>query len=379
MGVRRLLEERWSWPGVVILALVLGLAPTPRVAARSLAAFEGGASAVLSGGPSQLPVEAQAAISAALGREDSAYHATASGGGLEARNWKHGLATEFTLGGVEVRTVGLRWRLELRGHGYGDVLHAVAKVAPSPHGNRVEYARGVLTEWYVNGPLGLEQGFTLQCPPSRRRDGPLTLELALSGDLAPAAGPGSRAVTLKGKDGQPVLRYTGLVAHDVDGRELPAWLDVQSERLLLRVDDAGAQYPVVVDPLVQDAKLTASDGGPFDLLGTSVAIDGDTVVVGSGSRGSYVFVRPTSGWASASETAKLTASDGPSGRSVAISGNTIVVGGAEAAYVFVKPMGGWVNATETAKLGEMPAHGPGSLSLSCLTYRSNRSSRASHA
>jgi hypothetical protein len=29
-------------------------------------------------------------------------------------------------------------------------------------GNRVSYDRGVIEEWYVNGPLGLEQGFTVK-------------------------------------------------------------------------------------------------------------------------------------------------------------------------------------------------------------------------
>ena len=49
------------------------------------------------------------------------------------------------------------------------------------------------------------------------------------------------------------------------------------------------------------------------------------------SRGSaYVFVKPASGWTNANQTAKLTASDGANGDqfgvSVAISGDTVVVG-----------------------------------------------------
>jgi len=45
------------------------------------------------------------------------------------------------------------------------------------------YQRGVLTEWYVNGPLGLEQGFTLAERPAKANGSPLTFELSLSGDL----------------------------------------------------------------------------------------------------------------------------------------------------------------------------------------------------
>ena len=120
----------------------------------------------------------------------------------------------------------------------------------------------------------------------------------------------------------------------------------------------------------QVAKLTASDGAASDRFGTSVAVDGDTVVVGAGwandteSGAAYVFTKPSSGgWADATETAKLTASDGADGddfaASVSVDGDTVVVGAWQtdhidtssgAAYVFTKPGTGWADATETAKL-----------------------------
>lgn len=121
----------------------------------------------------------------------------------------------------------------------------------------------------------------------------------------------------------------------------------------------------------QVADLTASDPDGGDLFGVSVAVDGDTIVVGAKRNGgeglnagaAYVFAKPDSGWADATETAKLTASDAALydtfGRSVAVSEGTIVVGAPSsdqagswsgAAYLFVKPDGGWVNATETAQL-----------------------------
>ncbi len=83
-------------------------------------------------------------------------------------------------------------------------------------------------------------------------------------------------------------------------------------------------------------KLSASDGAADDRFGWTVAIDGDTAVVGRESwdffapppGAAYVFTRDASGvW---SEQQKLTAYDGAAGdyygESVAISGNTIVVG-----------------------------------------------------
>ena len=120
------------------------------------------------------------------------------------------------------------------------------------------------------------------------------------------------------------------------------------------------------------AKLTASDAAANDEFGIAVAVDGDTVVVGahqndSNKGAAYVFTKPESGgWADATETAKLTASDAAAndefGISVAVHGETVVVGAHQndaddqdnnegAGYVFTKPeSGGWADATETAKL-----------------------------
>jgi hypothetical protein len=116
----------------------------------------------------------------------------------------------------------------------------------------------------------------------------------------------------------------------------------------------------------QTAKLVASDGANGDFLGYSVAIDGDTVVscTMGNIHSAYVFQKPVSGWANTTQTAKLSASDGIAGDqfgiSVAISGDTVVVGAYEeeevgnnstgSAYVFVKPASGWMSTNETAKL-----------------------------
>ncbi len=120
--------------------------------------------------------------------------------------------------------------------------------------------------------------------------------------------------------------------------------------------------------MTQSAKLTASDGGTLDQFGHAVGISGDTVVVGAkgnnGFRGAvYVFEKPEGGWANMTETAKLTASDAAAsdvfGTSVAVSGDTVVVGApgdadygykSGSAYIFVKPANGWADMTQTAKL-----------------------------
>ena len=235
-----------------------------------------------------------------------------------------------------------RWRgcvrLALGGYGYGDAWQSVRPVRPQAAANRVEYPRRGLTEWYVNGPLGVEQGFTLVEAPPRGADGALlTVAVALAGGVtATAEGDG---VCLVRGDGQAVARYSGLSAVDATGRELPIRLEARGHQVLLRVDDRGAHYPVMIDPFIQTAKLTASDGAAGDQLGWSVAISGNTVVVGAfgatiGSNAeqgaAYVFVKAGATWTTMTETAKLTASDGAAGDrlgfSVGISGDTVVAG-----------------------------------------------------
>ena len=46
-----------------------------------------------------------------------------------------------------------------------------------------------------------------------------------------------------------LLHYSGLIALDARGRRLPARLELHGSRLLIRVADTGARYPLTVDPL----------------------------------------------------------------------------------------------------------------------------------
>src|SRR5438552_3326243 len=89
--------------------------------------------------------------------------------------------------------------------------------------------------------------------------------------------------------------------------------------------------PATIDR--QEVKLTASNGARADFFGWSVAISGNTAIVGAvNRRAAYIFVRNGATW-SAQQT--LTGLPG-FGQSVAISGNTAIVGGGNAADVFVR-------------------------------------------
>ena len=324
-----------------------------------------------------LPVTAWGPVSRAIGRDVAAYRATPAGARYLISNAQQKLRAQFSLSGVTVRSGRLLLGVRLRADGYGETLRPLAAVAPAAQADRVLYRHGSLEEWYVNGPLGLEQGFTLGSRPAGHGTGPLTLELDLGGNARAVLPDGGQAVTFSRAGAS--LAYRGLVATDARGRRLPAWLQLRGRQLLLHINDAGAQYPLRIDPFIQQAELTASDGAAGDELGAAVASQGDTIVVGApfatvngnaGQGAVYVFVKPRSGWQDATETAKLTASDGSANGwlgggysvgndGVGISGDTIVAGacecflpatGAGALYVFVEPKGGWRNATQTAEL-----------------------------
>jgi hypothetical protein len=316
-------------------------------------------------GLSSLPAAAQSPISAALGRDEPAYGVL----GLHARNPAQRLRVAFSRRGVAVASGEARLGMALTAWGYASALKPLApSIAPHARGNRVSYRHRSLTEWYVNGPLGLEQGFDVTARPTGGR-GPLTLSLAISGNLSQRLQHDSVLLTGRGV----ALRYDGLHVTDARGHTLRAWLQLLRGHLLIRIDDRGAVYPLRIDPFIQQAELSASNGAEGDQLGYSVAVSGSTIVAGApfhkvGTNlyqgAAYVFTPRSGKWANATQTAELTASDGAEedslGYSVAISGDTIVAGAPYhevgsntrqgAAYVFTMPAGGWENTTQTAEL-----------------------------
>jgi hypothetical protein len=113
----------------------------------------------------------------------------------------------------------------------------------------------------------------------------------------------------------------------------------------------------------QVAKLTATDGAAGDFFGNSVSISGDTAVIGASGAGvgaAYIFKDSGGVW---TQVAKLVATDGVGGvgngsfgYSVAISGDTVIVGATNdnakgtysgSAYVFQNYDGVW---TQVGKL-----------------------------
>ncbi len=118
-------------------------------------------------------------------------------------------------------------------------------------------------------------------------------------------------------------------------------------------------------------KITASDGATGDYFGSSVTLNGDTALVGaygdddkgSKSGSAYILGRDQGGTGNWGEVKKLTASDGAAddyfGFSVALNGDTALVGaywddddgaGSGSAYLFERDLGGTDNWGQTTKL-----------------------------
>ena len=121
-------------------------------------------------------------------------------------------------------------------------------------------------------------------------------------------------------DGDTIVARSGSVYNDDGGSE-------SGSAYVFRTSDGGASVPVEV------ATLTASDAAAYDYFGYSVAIASSTIVVGANRAGTggvvYVF-RTTDGGTTYGQVARLTAADAAwyfnFGVSVAIGGDTIVVG-----------------------------------------------------
>jgi hypothetical protein len=243
------------------------------------------------------------------------------------------LSARLTPDGLQVVTGGDEGRshrlgMKLRGAGYGERRMAAKAGRLTAIGARAEIhyelpqsqspnPQSAIIEWYHNTAAGLEQGFTLESAPGERRDGErLRVALALEGELRAEAVEGGQALEFRDDAGRRALMYDHLVVRDGVGRELGARMAVSEEEgeVWLEVDDREAVWPVTIAPTFK--KLVAPGAAADDQFAWSVAISGETVVVGApgdaGAAGpqqgsAYVFVRSGGVW---SQRQKLVAGRG---------------------------------------------------------------------
>lgn len=274
--------------------------------------------------------------------------------GLHARFTPEGLTLEVSTPDANGRTLRRSTAWRTRSIGYGDKLSMIPEgevqigTAPSLQ-NRVEIIRPEMVEWFINRKEGLEHGWTLFIrPPGGGTGLPLRLELTLEGDLTAEVIDGGNDVVLRDKDGVETLRYERLKVWDAEGKPMISRMLGGGRSLAVEVEDGRAVYPLTIDPVFsQEAYLKASNTGAGDQFGHCVAIDGSTAVIGapsdnsaatgvngnqtdsslSGAGAAYVFVHGPSGWTQqAYLKASNTGSSDNFGSSVAIEGETIVVG-----------------------------------------------------
>jgi hypothetical protein len=155
------------------------------------------------------------------------------------------------------------------------------------------------------------------------------------------------------------MTYSALRATDATGRALPARLVLRPGQLRIVVDDAGATYPVTIDPYIAPLPTpvaTFTGASSYEYLGSSVALstDGRTALMGApnastGSGAAYLYSEAGDTWSTTPAATFTGSSSEELGYSVALSaGGQVALLGAPgasndngAAYVYSESGGTW--------------------------------------
>jgi hypothetical protein len=131
----------------------------------------------------EMPAELQAAYIRAVQSDAPDTFAAARIGADEFRVKNASQSFEGTFGraGIELSPRAATWSFSLQTTGLGCENEVVSLAEPKveAEGNRIRYFRSAIEEWYLNGPLGLEQGFVLEQAPSCA--GPKVIQMRTSG------------------------------------------------------------------------------------------------------------------------------------------------------------------------------------------------------
>lgn len=354
---------------VSVAALALATSPaTTDTSSRALALpHDPGSQVAVS-----LPVSLAPTVSARIGASERGFWPVRHGASLLARGG--GIRDTFTSAGVLLRDGNKdTLALSLAAVGRGGHLDPVGAVAPTGAANEVRYHHESISEFFRNGPYGLEQGFIVRHRPQAGTRA-LVLALRVGGPMVPEQ-IGSEII-FRAHPGATALRYGQLSAIDATGRRLPAHMQVSKGTIQLLIDDRHARYPLRIDPFIQQGeKLTGSGEIGKSDFGDSVALssDGDTALIGAPGSGRpfsnegqvWVYTRSGSTWIQQAElrgSGEMGWEGEPFpapgaagfGAAVAISsdGNTAVVGGpynyeAEGAvWVFTRSGSTWTQQAE---------------------------------
>ncbi|MBH8558496.1 FG-GAP-like repeat-containing protein [Hymenobacter negativus] len=219
-------------------------------------------------------------------RRRSFFFASGKGAGLTAGNYRQHLRATLDAGRYAVAADtagqgGAAWQVDfaLRGIGRDGTLAlrpvATPTAPPALAEGHASYQQPGFAVDYDNTPTGLRQTYRLAARPAG--SGPVQVALALTTHLHARPAGDTAVVFAVGSSPAPVLHYGSLRAWDATGRRLPATMHLaeQGTALALVVDDAGARYPLTIDPLASTAGTTLSGASAGDTFATSVALVGD--------------------------------------------------------------------------------------------------------
>lgn len=175
----------------------------------------------------------------------------------------------FGLTPRELKAGERSWCATMRLDSYGKVGSRGRPLGPvswKPNGGKVTSEGATISVDYSNDKHGLRQNFLLKKRPAGK--GPVRLEfrLILENVEIDVDTPGECLYFVGGESETRVAaRYWGLKVFDASSRRLEAGMtQVTEDRFAIVIDDEGAQYPLLVDPLADDGYLySPSEGSSF--------------------------------------------------------------------------------------------------------------------
>jgi hypothetical protein len=160
-------------------------------------------------------------------------------------------------------------------------------------------------EWLIGGPLGLEQGFTLN---EDRGCKTTQIFVTVRGADVQQVGANELALSSRGAG----YRLGSLLSADAEGRSLASTLEAEPEGFVITVETGAASFPVVIDPMLVSLQAAVTINAP----GSTSDLSDDRFVTTS-NLGTIVFRRTGVTWM---EEATL-----PGGFNARIRGTTMAV------------------------------------------------------
>ncbi|MGK0186848.1 MAG: hypothetical protein ACI9R3_002632, partial [Verrucomicrobiales bacterium] len=285
----------------------------------------------------------------------------AGGGVVTVNNMREVKATIDPSTGILVEPISdAEWSCRIQLTGVGRVnVEQVKLRAPSAEAaqlSEVEYAGSAgdveLTEWFKSGVHGVEQGWTLKDAPEHElQDGgePLKMRLAVASDLLPQMTDDRKTLVFREASAQAVgaiaLRYQNLKAFDANGKAVPAWFEIpevatNAGAVDIMVADAGAVYPLTVDPCFaadSAVKQFGDDTDDFDSFGHAIAVSGNWAAISAPDKSEsspdidgkiYFFNKNSSGIWTQTQSVTTNTGSGNSyfGEAIDMAGDWLVVG-----------------------------------------------------